>query len=389
MVQHRFARLIMTVVHLSKMTGAAGSEGHLLVLLHGQRAQGLDARLWIPVEPDNPVQDVVDRAESLAIPVERITIHRHLDSGLWDRLATRFREIKPDIVHTHLLHADLYGIPAARRANVPHVICSRHNDDKFRRRLPMRWLHRWLWSQTDAGIAISEAIRQFAIHVEGVPASKIHTIYYGLDPTTVIASVTNPTTARANLRAELNLPAETLLVGSVCRLIEQKGLIYGIRAFAQIADQIPNAHYVIAGDGTLRDSLQAEARALGVSDRAHFLGWRSDAYAIIAALDVFFAPSLWEGFGLVFLEAMALSVPIISTNISAIPEVVADGSTGWLVPPRDVNALAGALRDALTNPAELRTRGEAGRHRLENQFTVETMIKRTLTLYRGLPEAQR
>jgi glycosyltransferase involved in cell wall biosynthesis len=101
------------------------------------------------------------------------------------------------------------------------------------------------------------------------------------------------------------------------------------------------------------------------------------------------APSLWEGFGLVFLEAMALYVPIISTCISAIPEVVVDGSTGWLVPPRDAGAIVGALREALTHPDELRRRGEAGRRRLENQFTAETMVKRTLTLYRELTEANR
>jgi glycosyltransferase involved in cell wall biosynthesis len=373
------------VVHLSKMTGAAGSEGHLLVLLGGLRARGLDARLWILVEPDNPVQEVVDRAAALDIPVERLVIRRHLDPGLWWRLVARFRDVNPNIVHTHLLHADLHAIPAARRARVPYVISSRHNDDTFRRWLPMRWLHRWLWSQTDAGIAISDAIRQFTIRVEGAATSKIHTIHYGLDPATVSA----PATARADLRASLSLSEDAPVVGSVCRLIEQKGVIYGIRGFAQIAAQIPGVHYVIAGDGPLRDSLQAEVQALGISDRVHLLGWQSDAYAVLAALDVLLAPSLWEGFGLVFLEAMALYVPIISTRISAIPEVVVDGSTGWLVPPRDAGAIAGALREALTHPDELRGRGEAGRRRLENQFTAETMVKRTLTLYRELTETRR
>ncbi|MBN1562317.1 MAG: glycosyltransferase [Anaerolineae bacterium] len=379
---------VSRVLHLSKMTGAAGSEGHLLVLLHGQRAQGIDARLWILVEPDNPVQEVVDRATALGIPVERITIHRHFDPGLWGRLINRFRTTKPDMLHTHLLHADLYGIPAARRANVPYVVSSRHNDDKFRRQLPMRWLHRWLWSQTDAGIAISEAIRQFSIRVEGVPASKIHTIHYGLDPATVTAAVPDPAAARAKLRAELQLPSNAILVGSICRLIEQKGLIYGLRAFARIAEQVPDAGYVIAGDGNLREALQAEAHTLGIADRVHFLGWCSDAYPIFAALDVFLAPSLWEGFGLVFLEAMALSVPVISTTISAIPEVVKDGITGWLVPPRNADTLAGALREALTDTAERHKRGAAGRRRLENHFTVETMVKCTLTLYRELSETK-
>jgi glycosyltransferase involved in cell wall biosynthesis len=368
------------VIHLSKMTGAAGSEGHLLALLPGLRARGVDARLWMLVEPGNPVQDYVDRAEALGVPVERVIIRRHFDPGLWRRLAVRLRDARPDLVHTHLIHADLYGIPAARWAGVRGVVSSRHNDDRFRRWLPVRVLSRWLWRQADAGIAISEAIRRFAIAYEGVSPQKIHTIHYGLDP----ASVHAPPDARTRLRQELGLPADAPLVGSVCRLIEQKGLDNALDGFAQVAAEFPAAHYAIAGDGPLRGALEAQAARLGVADRVHFLGWRADAPAIFAALDVLLAPSRWEGFGLVFLEAMALGVPVISTRVSAIPEVIADGETGWLVPPDDPAAIAGALRAALADPDERCRRGEAGRARLESQFTVDAMVERTLAVYRGV-----
>jgi glycosyltransferase involved in cell wall biosynthesis len=243
------------------------------------------------------------------------------------------------------------------------VVSSRHND-RFRRKLPIRLLNRWLWRQTDAGIAISDAIRQFSITVEGVSPARIHTVHYGLDP----ASIQAPPGARAQLRAALNLPDDVPIMGSVCRLIEQKGLIYGLQGFAQIADQFSNAHYVIAGDGLLRAELEAAAQSLNLAGRVHFLGWRSDAHTIFAALDLLLAPSLWEGFGLVFLEAMALGVPILSTCVSAIPEVVIDGETGWLVPPRDPGAIAAALREALSDPARLRARGERGRGRLQAHF---------------------
>lgn len=368
------------VIHLSKMTGAAGSEGHLLALLPGLRARGVDARLWMLVEPGNPVQDYVDRAEALGVPVERVIIRRHFDPGLWRRLAVRLRDARPDLVHTHLIHADLYGIPAARWAGVRGVVSSRHNDDRFRRWLPVRVLSRWLWRQADAGIAISEAIRRFAIAYEGVSPQKIHTIHYGLDP----ASVHAPPDARTRLRQELGLPADAPLVGSVCRLIEQKGLDNALDGFAQVVAEFPAAHYAIAGDGPLRGALEAQAARLGVADRVHFLGWRADAPAIFAALDVLLAPSRWEGFGLVFLEAMALGVPVISTRVSAIPEVIADGETGWLVPPDDPAAIAGALRAALVDPDERCRRGEAGRARLESQFTVDAMVERTLAVYRGV-----
>jgi glycosyltransferase involved in cell wall biosynthesis len=372
------------IVHLSKMTGTAGSEGHLLVLLGGLRAEGLDARLWILIEPDKPLQDYVDQAQALGIPVERIPIRHDIDLGLWRRLVNRFRETRPDMVHTHLFHADLYGITAARRAGVPWVVSSRHNDDRFRHKLPIRLLHRWLWRQTDAGIAISEAIRRFSITVEGAPADRIHTVHYGLGPAPIQARAD----ARAELRRTLNLPGAALLVGSVCRLVEQKGLVYGLRGFAEIAAQIPDAHYVIAGDGPLREELEIEVRALKLAGRVHFLGWRSDAPVIFAGLDLLLAPSLWEGFGLVFLEAMALGVPVLSTRVSAIPEIVIGGETGWLVPPRDPDAIASALREALSNRALLGERGANGRRRLETQFTVKAMVEHTLAVYRGL-EAER
>jgi glycosyltransferase involved in cell wall biosynthesis len=371
---------INRIVHLSKMTGTAGSEGHLLKLLPGLRARGLDARLWILVEPDNPVQEYVDRAEALGIPTERFVIHRDFDPGLERRLIHALRRTAPDLVHTHLLHADLYGALAARLAGVRYTVSSRHNDDKFRRRLPIRLLHRLLWRWTDAGIAISEAIRQFSIRVEGVSADRISTVHYGLDPASVGAQVG----ARAELCERLSIPADALILGSVCRLTEQKGLSYALRAFAQIVARIPDVHYVIAGDGALRATLQAEVRALGLVDCVHFLGWRSDAQRIMAALDLLLAPSLWEGFGLVFLEAMALCVPVISTDVSAIPEVVVNGETGWLVPPADADALALALLEALHDPAEMRARGTNGRRRLEALFTVDAMVDRTLAVYRTL-----
>ncbi len=374
----------MRVIHLSKMSGAAGSEGHLLALLPGLRARGVDARLWVLAEPDSPLDEYLARAGALGVPTERLTIRRDFDLALLWRLARHLRYERPDILHTHLIHADLYGVLAARLAGVPRVVSSRHNDDRFRTRPPVRLLNRALWRGIDAGIAISGAIRAFSLRVEGAPAERLHTVPYGLDPATIPARPD----ARAALRAALGLPADALLVGSVCRLVEQKGLLYGMRGFAAVAGEIPGAHYVIAGDGPLRPALEAEARALDVSERVHFLGWRDDAHAVFAALDVFLAPSLWEGFGLVFLEAMAHRLPVISTTVSAIPEIVVDGETGWLVPPRDTDALAGALRAALTDPAARQARGANGRARLEAEFTVEAMVERTLAVYRNV-EARR
>jgi glycosyltransferase involved in cell wall biosynthesis len=141
---------------------------------------------------------------------------------------------------------------------------------------------------------------------------------------------------------------------------------------------------VIAGTGTLQAALKAQAATLGIAERVHFIGWRTDVQALMAQFEVFLAPSLWEGFGLVFLEAMGQARPVISTRVSSIPEVVEDGVTGLLVPPCDGQAIAGVLERLLNDPACGQRMGEAGRTRLAQVFTPERMIAQTIDVYRSL-----
>lgn len=367
----------MRVAHIIKVVRAAGAERHLLTLLSGLRGQDIDAHLILLVEPANDMQSYVDEAQALAIPVERILIQRHFDPALLGRLRSRLRALQPDVVHTHLLHADLYGIPAARWAGVPIVVSSRHNDNHFRRRFPIKQVNQLLWRMADAGIGISDAIARFSIEVEGAPVEKIHRIYYGLQA----AKPLDRGSAQAALTAEIGLPNDSVLIGMVCRLIEQKGVSDGLRAFARAAQQYPNAYLLIAGEGPLRMALESEAAALGIKNRVHFLGWRSNIPALMAALDIFLMPSLWEGFGLVLLEAMAQAVPVIATRVSAIPEIVINDETGLLVPARDVDALASALENLLADKPLRQYRGLQGQDRQETEFSAMRMVAETAALY--------
>jgi glycosyltransferase involved in cell wall biosynthesis len=123
---------------------------------------------------------------------------------------------------------------------------------------------------------------------------------------------------------------------------------------------------------------------LGISERVHFLGWREDAGALMAQLEIFVAPSLWEGFGLVFLEAMAQACPVIASRVSSIPEVVEDGVTGLLVPPNDAASLAEAIQSLLDDPSRAQAMGTAGRARLQTHFSEQKMIEQTAALYRNV-----
>lgn len=370
----------MRVLHLIKATRVAGAESHLLILLGGLVARGLDARLLILVEPDNPMVDYRALLAARGIPAETMIIRRHADPTLPPRLWRRFRALQPDVVHTHLIHADLYGIPAARLAGVPVVITGRHAANAFRRRLPLRLANMLGWRLITAGVAISDHVAGYMRAVEAAPAGKLHTIHYGLK----IPEPLDRPSARAALRAELGLPDETPIIGMVSRLVWEKGIPNALAAFERVGRAFTEAHLVIAGDGPLRADLEAQAAALDAAARVHFLGWRAEAAPIFAAVDVLFMPSLTEGFGMSLLEAMAQSLPIVSSNVSAIPEVVADGETGLLCPPEDVPALATALGTLLDEPSLRARMGQAGRQRLEAKFSAARMVDETVTLYESL-----
>lgn len=378
----------MRAVHVVKVKGLAGAENHLLLLLEGLRRRGIDAEFLLLVEPSIPVDEMAQAAEARGIPAERLIIHSNADFGLYRRLWRALRARSPDIVHTHLLHADLFAIPPAwlmrfPRRKRPIILSSRHNDDVFRLKGYQRFLNNVLWRMSDADIAISEAVRRFSIDVEGIPPERIHTIYYGYDP-----APGDPAALRHEVRAELGLPPEQIVIGMVCRLIEQKGISYGIRAFGQIAGQFPDAQLVIAGEGALRPALEAEVKALKLEDRARFLGWRADGARVMAAYDIFLMPSLWEGFGLVMLEAMGQRLPIVGSAVSALPEVVVDGETGLLVPPRDVDGLAAALRLLLADAPLRKHMGLMGQERLETHFSIQKMVDETVALYEQLLKRQ-
>ncbi|MBI5666969.1 MAG: glycosyltransferase [Chloroflexi bacterium] len=369
----------MRVAHVLKALRVAGAEQHVLALLAGLRDRQVDAHLLLLVEPEQPMDEYVTLLDAQNIPVQRIPIYSDMDALLTRRLVAALRALQPDVAHTHLFHADLFGIPAARLAGVPVVVTSRHNDDAFRYRMPIRLVNRALWRFTDAAIAISDSIARFTVEVEGAPAEKVRRIHYGLDTTT---PPLERAAARQTILGELKSPSTTVLVGLVCRLVEQKGVAYAIEAFRQVATAFPDAALLVAGDGPLREALQAQAAPLG--DRVRFLGWRQDTARLVAALDIFLAPSLWEGFGLVLLEAMAQQTPVIASAVSAIPEVVADGETGLLVPPRDAAALAAALRTLLDDAALRQHLGLLGRDRLETHFSAERMVNQTTALYEEL-----
>jgi glycosyltransferase involved in cell wall biosynthesis len=281
--------------------------------------------------------------------------------------------VRPDLLHTHLVHGDVYGAIAARALGVPFV-STRHNDDPYLRG-PFRLVDRAFASGATRIIAISHAVGRFLAGVAGLPAEKIETIHYGLD---------RPPTTRSEISPlEAGVPAGSPLFLAVGRLTRQKDHATLLRAFAEAHAQRPDAWLAILGSGPLEEETQRLARQLGIEE-AVILPGRVEVADWLAAARVFVHTSRWEGFGMVLLEAMLAGLPVAATAVSAVPEVVADGETGVLVQAGDWPRLADVLAGLLSDERRSQALGEAGRERARRRFSVERMTERTLALYESV-----
>jgi glycosyltransferase involved in cell wall biosynthesis len=346
----------MRVMHVHRIRGIGGSERHLLTLLPALAERGIDP---IFVGLDDPAWDAADFYGALQVPAVRIMSPRDFDPLLLVRLA---RTLRADIVHTHLVHADVYGGLAARLRGT-HLVSTKHNDDPFRIG-PFRFVERGLSRLTDRIVTITDALHRFTVDQVGVPADKVETIHYGLDGVPDAWGVNPPD----------DVPESARVLLAVARLTDQKGIDVAIRALAELPD---DTVLVVLGEGPERATLLRLARDLGLESRVFLLGRVPDVAAWLGRATVLVHPARWEGFGLGVLEAMLAGLPVVATNVSALPELIVDGETGVLVEPDDAAALARGIARALDRP-EL---GAGGLERARSEFSVGRMADRTAALY--------
>jgi glycosyltransferase involved in cell wall biosynthesis len=347
----------MKVVHVHRIRGIGGSERHLLTLLPALRERGVDVSF---VGLDDPAGVLDPFYAELGVPFERLPAPRDLDPVLAVRLARLLRSARPDLVHTHLVHADVYGAlaPGTR------VVSTKHNPDPFRQGT-FRFVERALARRAARVIAISEAVRRFTVDQVGLPPEKVDVVHYGLDEL--------PEAWSENPPLDLRDP----LVLAVCRLAPQKGLETAVRALPDL----PDATLLVLGEGPDRVALETLAGSLGVRERLLLPGRVGDVAALYRNAAVVVHPARWEGFGLAMLEAMLAAKPVVAARAGSAPELVADGETGVLVPVDDATALAEAVGTLLADPARAETMGRAGLDRAHSEFSVAGMAERTLAVY--------
>jgi len=321
-----------------------------------------------------------DEIEKAGVRVINLDAKNKLDFGILFRLYRLLKEHKIHIIHSFLFHANMLGRIVGRLAGVPIILSSE-------RTMGMESKHRLLLNRITASLAdkivtVSEAVREFAIAKIGITPDRLVTIHNGVDLSEFLQSPNSERIEEA--KRELGIAPSHVVVGTAGHLEEEKGCEYLLQAAAQVSAQDGKVTFLLVGDGSQRAKLEHLAEDLGISSNVIFMGYRNDVPKILSVMDVFVLPSLYEGLPNALLEAMAACRPVVATQVGGIAEVVADGETGILVPPRDPGALAGAICVLLEDRERAREMGIAGRKQVERLFSVEKMVAKTEALYEEL-----
>jgi glycosyltransferase involved in cell wall biosynthesis len=377
---------MIAVTHVLFLSGGkgrnaiGGAERHVITLVQELASRGVDTELVVLLWNNDPQIEmtlakvrargtrvfVIERRRGGAGLLSRLV--RALDC--WRRLVLVLRDCRDRVVHMHL--ELVMQVMAARLAGCRRVVMTIHNDEPhYRQRIVKAWFGRLVASGVHF-VAITEHVRQYLVTSVGVPPASVTTIKYGV-----------PAPVRhAASRFQLGLADTDFVVGFVGRLTAQKNIQLLIRAMAVR----PGMKCLIVGEGELRSELESLARTLGCSN-VQFLGAQSDAADLMPLFDVLCLPSLWEGLGLVLLEAMLQDVPIVGSRAGAIPEVLDDGRCGLLVDPLMVSSLVDAIDAVRTDPARRLALVRAAREHAATAYGIERMGDETCNLYGELCQA--
>ena len=324
------------------------------------------------VQPDSPLQKRVSEA---GIPFSSVRIRHELDLMAALHLAWIMRRKACLLVHFHDAHSLAVGSYAASMAKVPLKVISRRVDFALKKNpLSQRKYRR----SVDAIVAVSDGVKKVLVD-GGIDPGIIEIVPDGIDFSPHAGEKKSD-----YLRRELTLDPDSFLVGIVAHLADHKGHAYLIQATKILKEKAPKIKIIIVGEGPLLMDLNKQTREIHVEDMVCFLGFRNDVPQILASLDLFVLSSYLEGMGSSIMDAMAHKLPVVATRVGGIPEVVIDGKTGLLVPPRKPEALAEAILKIYHDPSLAQRFGQVGYEVVHQCFSAESMANKILGVYQRL-----
>lgn len=355
----------MIVLHTESSLGWGGQENRTLNEMLGLRELGHTALLAC-----QPGAKLGARAREAGFGVFEARMRNALDLPAILRLRGFMRECRADIVNCHSgRDTQLAGMAARLLSRRPRVVRTRH--------LALPITSRFTYSVLpDHVVTVSAHVARYLASA-GVPANHITAVPTGIDLGRYAAAPDGGT-----LRGELGLPADVPLVGTVAILRRKKGHAELLEAIPAVLEQMPATHFVFAGDGPQRDNLERRIAELGLGECVHLLGLRRDVVNVLASLDLFVLPTHQEALGTAFVEAGAMGLAAIGSNVDGVPEIVGAGETGKLVPVNNPPALAAAIVELLADATTRQRMGATARHKVETHFSREAMVAGMLAVYR-------
>ncbi|WP_037306753.1 glycosyltransferase [Ruegeria halocynthiae] len=348
-----------------------GAETLLLDLLDAAQKRGDQVK--VAYFTPGPLEAEVARRGVEAV---RLSQHGLRDPRALLRALRLTRDWDPHIVHTHLIKSDLVGQLAARLLSRRRVI-TLHNTDPWRKKRVLSGIYRTLTSGADACLAVTENVADHVAHYGGYDRDQIEVVQNGVDLDRFAAGQAQPMDL-----TQFGVPENAVVLAKIGRVTAQKDHENFLQAISLLRDRNLNLHVLIVGDGELSGVVQERARSLGLGDdQLTFTGNLRDMPALLAAIDIFVLASKWEGLPMALLEAMASEVPVVSTAVGGIPDLINDGVNGMLVAPSDPSALAGALEHMIADADARRLLGEVGRGTVESRFSGAAMMDRLWSIY--------
>ena len=364
-----------------------GTRRHIGDLSAGLVRRGFEVTLVASAVRDPTFRDDLRRLADAGVEVVELPMVREIrplpDARHQWALTRLFARERFDLIHTHSSKAGALGRVAARLARVtarlvhtPHTFAFNFTDQFSARRTRFfLQVERTLGARTDRLVHVSESERREAAEFEIVPPARAVVIPNGIDPAAFAAA------DGGGVRAELGLAPDAPLVGTVGLLNAAKGHADLIDAAVAVRRDVPGCVFVVAGEGELRGDLEARVRDRGLGDAFRLLGYRTDVPEVVAALDLFVLPSLWEGLPYVVIEAMAAGKAVVATDVNGSRDLVVDGETGALVPTGSPDRLAAAIVRLMRDADARRAYGEAGRARARESFSVDAMLDGYVRMY--------
>ena len=358
----------MRILHTESSKGWGGQENRTLNEMIGMRELGHEMAVV-----SQPGARILERAREAGFETFEIPMRGAVDFPAMVKLRRLMKSWRADIINTHSGRDTQLAGMAARSigGGRPRIIRTRH--------LALPITSRFSYSVLpDQVVTVSRFVGEYLVSA-GVPARKITVVPTGIDFSRYENSLQGGT-----LKQELGLSPDAMLIGTVAILRYKKGHSEILDAVPKVLAEHPDVHFVFAGDGPMYQTLAERIDKEGLQARVHLLGLRKDIVNILQSIDLFVLPTHQEALGTAFIEAAAMGIPVVGSNVDGVPEVVENGNTGLLVPPLDGAGLAVAINQLLASPAMCQRMGQFAKERIRRLYSREAMVLGMQTLYSRL-----